>query len=307
MIHFPTYPDDLPNSSTRPGSKYQALSEANQRLQLFADSSGALDSHFHGPPPPYRSRSMAPVDEGLNEVTGVTEDSPELLRKLEENARMLPFLWKEYQDKAFAALPQKEKQKLMDERAALRKLAEARERRDEEVVDRLLSALAKAGNPDFLFTDPKNKKQPARSVSPNLDHPTPTETQKREREIKNNMDFLALSDSRDPESQASECARTRGVNMQLGLEQNEPVQDSVRSDEKIPLVKAISEPPSAPSSSSPKRFTRKPRTARVATKVKALTEIPEHRSARIEATRSRTTEPLKPITSYTGGRKRKNK
>ena len=308
MTHSPIYSDDLPNTSTRPGLTYQALSEANWRLQLFADSPGALDRRFDGPPPPYRSRSVTPVNEGPNEVI---HDSPELLRRLEENARRLPYLWKKYEDKAFLALPQKEKQRLIEQRAALRKRMEERKRRQEAAIDRFFTTPPESEIPDGMSADPKNKQRPARTVSPNHNHPTRTETRKSKREIGNNIEFLAPSDPRKPGSQASKRARTRGANMQLNSDQHiesqdEPVKYGVRLGEKVPSAKAAAEPPSALSNSSPK-LARKPRTARPATKAKPLTEILIRRSSRIAAMRSRKTESSKPITSSKRRKNRKSK
>lgn len=176
-----TDPNDLPNACTRPGPAYRELYEVNLRLLEFANSPGALDRRFDGPPPPYRSPSITPVYEGPTEVN---EDTPELLRKLEENARRLPFLYKEAEENAFAALPRKEKKRLMDEWAALRKRMAERERREEEAFERLFFTPPGEEIPDGLFATPKNEKQTTKSVSPDLNHPTTTETRKRKREKK---------------------------------------------------------------------------------------------------------------------------
>jgi hypothetical protein len=251
---------------------------------------------------------MTPVDEGPTEVT---QDSPELLRRLEENARMLPFLWKEYEDAVFAALPQKEKQRLLDERAALRKMMEESERREKEAIDRYFSTYPSCGVPDGLFGVPKNKEQPARSGSPNLNHPRPTKYRKRKCKIGNNTDFLASSDPPKPGSQPSKRARTRAADMEPNLaqhaeSQDKPVKHSVRPDERVRSAKAVGDPPSTPSNSAHKSA-RKPRKARPAKKAKPLTEIPLRRSAKIAAIRSRKTEPSKPITSSKGRKKRETK
>lgn len=293
---------------------FQALIEAHRRGRLFADpSTSALDRRFDGPPPPYRSRPSTPVNRRRpTEVT--TRDSPELLRRLEENARRLPFLWKEYWDAEFEALPQKEKQRVISEGAALRKSMEERERREKEAIDRFFTTAPPGGYPDGWFAVPKNKKQPpARRVSPNFNHPTPTETRKRKRETENNTEALTPSNSRKPApgSRASKRARTRGADMQLNSthhakSQDEPVQHSVRSDETVPSAKPAAEPPSAPLNSSPKRA-RKPRTAHPAIKAKPQIKIPVRRSARITAMRSRNTEPSKPIKSSKGGKNMKTK
>lgn len=313
MAHSPAYLNDLPNTSTRPGPTYQALSEANRRLLLFGNASGTLDRRFDELPPPYRSRSITPVD---LRPANVTEDTPELLERLKENARMLPFLWKAHWDAEFAALPQEEKQRLIDKRAALRKREEEREKRRKEAIDRIFSNLPTIDNPNGLFAVPKDKTQPATTASPNPDEPTSTETRKRKREIGNNSDSDSLdpSDSTRPGSPTSKRARTNGADTQLDPaqhheSQDEPVKHSVRPDERVPSANAVAEPTSAPSNSSTKRA-RKPRTARPVRKAKLLTVLPVRRSARIVAMRSRKTKPTKsskPSKSSKEGKKRQAK
>ena len=312
MTHPPAYLNDLPETSTRPSPIYQARNETNRRpFQLFGDSStGALESRLEELPPPYRSLATTPI----HGRTEVTEDTPELLQRLKENARMLPFLWKEHWDAEFVALPQEEKQRLIDKRAALRKREEEREKRREEAIDRILFILPTGCNLNGLFAVPKDETPPARIASPNLDPPTSTETRKRKRETGNNSDSLAPSDFSKPGSRTSKRARTKSADIQLNSVQNNGSQDesfknSVRPDERVPSTNAVAEPPSAPSNSFARRL-RKPRTACPVGKAKPLTVLPLRRSARIVAMRSRKmkpTEPSKPSKSSKGRKKREAK
>ena len=357
--------DNPPNAITRPGPTPGALFEANWRLQHFLQDSGALDRRFNGPPPPYRSPSVTPVDVGPADGC---QDSPESRRRLEEEARTWRLREKELQQKHFDALPLKERQRLIDQRDAMmermeelariqkeaieseeisenetidtssleerrqrwidrrddrrdalmkrmeematiqKEAVESEEISENETIDTLIATPPEGEFPDGLFAVPKNTQRPAGTMSPNLNHPTPTETRKRKHEIGKKTDLLALSDFRKPGSQAFKRARTRGADMQLNLDQHtepeaEPVRHGVHPDEQVPSVKAAAEPPAAPSNSSPKRA-RKPRTARPATKAKPLTEILIRRSSRIAAMRSRKTESSKPMTS---SKRRKNR
>lgn len=181
------------------------------------------------------------------------EDTPELLQRLEENARMLPFLWKAHWDAQFDALPQKEKQEILDNRAALRKEIDEEKKREQEAIDRFFSRPPPGGIPEGLFAIPKNKQKPAGSVPPNLnlDNPTSTEARKREHEeIGSNTDPLAPSDSQEPGSRASKRARTNGADIQLGPaqhtdSQDESIKDSVRPDERVPSANDVTKPPSS--------------------------------------------------------------
>lgn len=253
MTHSPTYSDDFTSTSAKPGSYFEAFLKTNPNLRLFGDASPAPEPRVEKPPSRYRPHIITPGP------SGVLEDTPELLRKLEENARMLPFLWEEYQEAAFAALPQKEKQRLIDQRNALRRRWEERRRKREEAIDRLFAPPPTDGTPVVLFAAPKNKTQPPRSVSPEVDnHPTPTETidKKRKRETENNIDFLAPSDSPKSDFQACKRACTGGADMQLNPAQHaelqdEPVKYSVGPDENIPSGKAVAEPPSPKTTAEP--------------------------------------------------------
>lgn len=172
------------------GPSHQELAEANRGLQIFGEQGSASFERFNHTPPPYRSRSVTPLE---NDNPARSETDSAVLPRLKEAARRLPI---EYARNPWKGMTQREIERAIQKGYEIDRRIAKKER---ETQERIKEAMRLSPNWD-LFAGVEESPSHLETTLADAAEPRVSNNCKRKRN--------AYETSPEPEISSTEAAQT---------------------------------------------------------------------------------------------------